>query len=104
MRSLSTLKYDGGKETILQLTREGYASSNTSFRITDYKDGNTKMKLEKSRSFTSSLELRVTTSFRITDYKDGNTKVKLEKSRSFTSSVELRVTESIAPTSNAEGL
>ncbi|KAK8976274.1 hypothetical protein V6N11_007762 [Hibiscus sabdariffa] len=41
-------KYDGGKDSVLQVTKEAYASCNTSAPVAEYKDGNTKLKLEKS--------------------------------------------------------
>ncbi|XVF35681.1 hypothetical protein REPUB_Repub18cG0167200 [Reevesia pubescens] len=44
-------KYDGGKDSVLQVTKEDYASCNTSNPIAEYKDGNTKVKLEKSGPF-----------------------------------------------------
>ena len=44
-------KYDGGKDSVLQVTKEAYASCNASNPIAEYKDGNTKVKLEKSGPF-----------------------------------------------------
>ncbi|KAL4284327.1 hypothetical protein GQ457_16G000420 [Hibiscus cannabinus] len=44
-------KYDGGKDSVLQVTKEAYASCNVSAPIAEYKDGNTKLKLEKSGPF-----------------------------------------------------
>ncbi|XVF48265.1 hypothetical protein PTKIN_Ptkin03bG0176100 [Pterospermum kingtungense] len=41
-------KYDGGKDSVLQVNKEDYTSCNTSNPIAEYKDGNTKVKLEKS--------------------------------------------------------
>ncbi|MBA0547886.1 hypothetical protein Golob_019019 [Gossypium lobatum] len=41
-------KYDGGKDSVLQVSKEDYTSCNTSNPIAEYKDGNTKVKLEKS--------------------------------------------------------
>ncbi|PPD69926.1 hypothetical protein GOBAR_DD33202 [Gossypium barbadense] len=44
-------KYDGGKDSVLQVTKEAYASCNTSNSIAEYKDGNTKVKLDRSGPF-----------------------------------------------------
>ncbi|XVE71268.1 hypothetical protein DITRI_Ditri10aG0137400 [Diplodiscus trichospermus] len=44
-------KYDGAKDSVLQVTKEAYASCNTSNPTAEYKDGNTKFKLEKSGPF-----------------------------------------------------
>ncbi|XP_022750327.1 early nodulin-like protein 1 [Durio zibethinus] len=44
-------KYDGGKDSVLQVTKEAYGSCNTSNSIAEYKDGSTKVKLEKSGPF-----------------------------------------------------
>ncbi|WRX33394.1 Phytocyanin domain - like 10 [Theobroma cacao] len=44
-------KYDGSKDSVLQVTKEDYASCNTSNPTAEYKDGNTKVKLEKSGPF-----------------------------------------------------
>ncbi|KAK9279614.1 hypothetical protein L1049_013293 [Liquidambar formosana] len=41
-------KYDSTKDSVLRVTKEGYASCNTSDPIEEYKDGNTKVKLDKS--------------------------------------------------------
>ncbi|OMO90682.1 Plastocyanin-like protein [Corchorus olitorius] len=41
-------KYDGSKDSVLQVTQEAYGSCNTSEPIAEYKDGNTKVKLDKS--------------------------------------------------------
>ncbi|XVE53524.1 hypothetical protein DITRI_Ditri03aG0010000 [Diplodiscus trichospermus] len=44
-------KYDGGKDSVLQVTKEAYASCITSNPIAEYNDGNTKVKLENSGPF-----------------------------------------------------
>ncbi|KAK8523478.1 hypothetical protein V6N13_113422 [Hibiscus sabdariffa] len=41
-------KYDGGKDSVLQVTREAYVSCNTSNPLAEFKDGDTKVKLLKS--------------------------------------------------------
>ncbi|XVE97458.1 hypothetical protein REPUB_Repub03eG0021400 [Reevesia pubescens] len=46
-----TLKYDGKVDSVLQVTKENYESCNTSKPIKEYKDGNTKVELDKSGSF-----------------------------------------------------
>ncbi|XP_057433458.1 early nodulin-like protein 14 [Lotus japonicus] len=40
-------KYDGGKDSVLQVNKEDYGSCNTSNPIEEYKDGNTKVKLDR---------------------------------------------------------
>ncbi|KDP33508.1 hypothetical protein JCGZ_07079 [Jatropha curcas] len=44
-------KYDSQKDSVLQVTREAYLSCNTSNPIEEYKDGNTKVKLDRSGPF-----------------------------------------------------
>ncbi|KAL9400445.1 hypothetical protein Peur_009406 [Populus x canadensis] len=44
-------KYDGQKDSVLQVTKEAYASCNTTSPIEEYKDGNTKVKLDRSGPF-----------------------------------------------------
>ena len=44
-------KYDGQKDSVLQVTKEAYAACNTTNPIEEYKDGNTKVKLDKSGPF-----------------------------------------------------
>ncbi|XP_022756307.1 early nodulin-like protein 1 [Durio zibethinus] len=44
-------EYDGGKDSVLQVTKEAYASCNTSNPIAEHKDGKTNVKLEKSGPF-----------------------------------------------------
>ncbi|CAN1341860.1 Early nodulin-like protein 1 [Linum perenne] len=44
-------KYDGTKDSVLQVTRKGYLGCNTTDPIAEYKDGNTKVKLERSGAF-----------------------------------------------------
>ncbi|KAK8645252.1 hypothetical protein V6N13_119095 [Hibiscus sabdariffa] len=44
-------KYDGGKDSVLQVTKEAYTNCNISNPIAEYKDGNTKVKLDKSGPF-----------------------------------------------------
>ncbi|XVF89406.1 hypothetical protein PTKIN_Ptkin19aG0127800 [Pterospermum kingtungense] len=44
-------KYDGAKDSVLQVTKEAYTSCNTSDPIAEYKDGKTKVKLERSGSY-----------------------------------------------------
>ncbi|PNX94755.1 early nodulin-like protein 1-like [Trifolium pratense] len=44
-------KYDGGKDSVLQVNKEDYANCNISNPIEEYKDGNTKVKLDRSGPF-----------------------------------------------------
>ncbi|KAK8499406.1 hypothetical protein V6N11_061561 [Hibiscus sabdariffa] len=44
-------KYDGGKDSVLQVTKEAYTNCNISNPIAEYKDGNTKVKLDRSGPF-----------------------------------------------------
>lgn len=44
-------KYDSEKDSVLQVTREAYLSCNISNPIEEYKDGNTKVKLDRSGPF-----------------------------------------------------
>ncbi|KAM3759135.1 hypothetical protein ACB098_01G098600 [Castanea mollissima] len=44
-------KYDSGKDSVLQVNKEGYVSCNISNPIEEYKDGNTKVKLSRSGPF-----------------------------------------------------
>ncbi|GMY29177.1 early nodulin-like protein 1 [Fagus crenata] len=44
-------KYDSGKDSVLQVNKENYVSCNTSNPIEEYKDGNTKVKLDRSGPF-----------------------------------------------------
>ncbi|XP_020237896.1 early nodulin-like protein 1 [Cajanus cajan] len=44
-------KYESGKDSVLEVTREGYANCNTSNPIKEYSDGNTKVKLERPGAF-----------------------------------------------------
>ncbi|CAK7353952.1 unnamed protein product [Dovyalis caffra] len=44
-------KYDGQKDSVLQVTKEAYDSCNTTSPIEEYKDGNTKVKLDRSGPF-----------------------------------------------------
>jgi len=48
---LTVWKYDGQKDSVLQVTKEAYAACNTTNPIEEYKDGNTKVKLDKSGPF-----------------------------------------------------
>ncbi|GMI89259.1 early nodulin-like protein 15 [Hibiscus trionum] len=41
-------KYDGGKDSVLQVTKTAYLSCNTSNPLAEYKDGDTKVRLQKS--------------------------------------------------------
>ncbi|XP_059658252.1 early nodulin-like protein 15 [Cornus florida] len=41
-------KYDSEKDSVLQVTKRGYATCNTSSPIEEYKDGNTKVTLDQS--------------------------------------------------------
>ncbi|KAK3039593.1 hypothetical protein RJ639_029292 [Escallonia herrerae] len=41
-------KFDGEKDSVLQVTKKDYVNCNTSSPIEEYKDGNTKVKLEQS--------------------------------------------------------
>uniref|UniRef100_A0A5B6YKU4 Putative early nodulin-like protein 1 n=1 Tax=Davidia involucrata TaxID=16924 RepID=A0A5B6YKU4_DAVIN len=41
-------KYDSEKDSVLQVTKRDYVSCNTSSPIEEYKDGNTKVKLDRS--------------------------------------------------------
>ncbi|XP_071723948.1 early nodulin-like protein 14 [Rutidosis leptorrhynchoides] len=45
------LNYDKEKDSVLEVTKEAYMSCNTSNPITEYKDGNTKVKLDRSGPF-----------------------------------------------------
>ena len=49
--SFSVWKYDGGKDSVLQVSKENYANCNTSNPIEEHKDGNTKVKLDRSGAF-----------------------------------------------------
>ncbi len=44
----SVWKYDGEKDSVLQVTRDGYLSCNTTSPIEEYKGGNNTVKLERS--------------------------------------------------------
>ncbi|XP_010242072.1 PREDICTED: early nodulin-like protein 1 [Nelumbo nucifera] len=44
-------KYDANKDSVLQVTKEAYASCNVSSPIAEYKDGNTKVVLDRSGPF-----------------------------------------------------
>ncbi|KAJ6758679.1 EARLY NODULIN-LIKE PROTEIN 3 [Salix koriyanagi] len=44
-------KYDGQKDSVLQVNKEAYAACNTTNPIEEYKDGNTKVKLDRSGPF-----------------------------------------------------
>ncbi|KAG5225182.1 hypothetical protein OIU76_027550 [Salix suchowensis] len=44
-------KYDGQKDSVLQVSKEAYAACNTTNPIQEYKDGNTKVKLDRSGPF-----------------------------------------------------
>lgn len=44
-------KYDGGKDSVLQVNKEDYANCNTSNPIQEYNDGNTKVKLDHPGPF-----------------------------------------------------
>ncbi|KAK6927644.1 Phytocyanin domain [Dillenia turbinata] len=44
-------KYDSNKDSVLQVTRDSYLKCNTSDPIAEYKDGNTKVKLDHSGPF-----------------------------------------------------
>ncbi|KAE9609273.1 hypothetical protein Lal_00020202 [Lupinus albus] len=44
-------KYDGGKDSVLQVKKEDYANCNTSKPINEYNDGNTKVKLDRPGPF-----------------------------------------------------
>ncbi|KAK6249175.1 hypothetical protein QUC31_020740 [Theobroma cacao] len=44
-------KYDGKVDSVLQVTKEDYESCNTSKPIKEYKDGDTKVELDKSGPF-----------------------------------------------------
>ncbi|KAJ6732219.1 EARLY NODULIN-LIKE PROTEIN 3 [Salix purpurea] len=44
-------KYDGQKDSVLQVSKEAYAACNTTNPIEEYKDGNTKVKLDRSGPF-----------------------------------------------------
>ena len=49
--SVSVWKYDSGKDSVLQVNKEGYVSCNISNPIEEYQDGNTKVKLSRSGPF-----------------------------------------------------
>ncbi|RDX81304.1 Early nodulin-like protein 1 [Mucuna pruriens] len=44
-------KYESGKDSVLEVTREGYGNCSTSNPIKEYSDGNTKVKLERPGPF-----------------------------------------------------
>lgn len=44
-------KYDGGKDSVLEVTKEDYVNCNTSNPIAVYKDGNTKVELDRPGPF-----------------------------------------------------
>ncbi|XP_054820002.1 early nodulin-like protein 1 [Prosopis cineraria] len=44
-------KYDGGRDSVLQVSKEGYANCNTSNPVGEYNDGNTKVKLDRPGPF-----------------------------------------------------
>ncbi|KAL9442872.1 hypothetical protein AB3S75_016269 [Citrus x aurantiifolia] len=44
-------KYDATRDSVLQVTKEAYLSCNTSSPFAEYRDGNTKVKLNKSGPF-----------------------------------------------------
>lgn len=44
-------KYDAQRDSVLQVTKEAYASCNTSNPVAEYKDGNTKVELDRSGPF-----------------------------------------------------
>ncbi|KAF5743367.1 early nodulin-like protein 3 [Tripterygium wilfordii] len=44
-------KYESGKDSVLQVTRDAYLSCNTSNPIEEYKDGNTEMTLDRPGPF-----------------------------------------------------
>ncbi|GLT74041.1 hypothetical protein SLA2020_458620 [Shorea laevis] len=44
-------KYDGGKDSVLQVTKEAYHSCNATDPVAMYKDGNTKVKLGRPGPF-----------------------------------------------------
>nr|ACU17156.1 unknown [Glycine max] len=46
-------KYENGKDSVLEVTREDYANCSTSKPIKEYNDGNTKVKLEHAGPFYS---------------------------------------------------
>lgn len=47
----SVWKYDAAKDSVLQVTKEDYLNCNTTKPVAEYKDGNTKVKLDKSGPF-----------------------------------------------------
>ncbi|KAJ4900536.1 Early nodulin-like protein 3 [Raphanus sativus] len=44
-------KYDGGKDSVLQVTKEAYINCNTTNPAANYSNGDTKVKLDRSGSF-----------------------------------------------------
>ncbi|CAI8599539.1 unnamed protein product [Vicia faba] len=44
-------KYDGGKDSVLQVSKDDYANCNSSNPIEEYNDGNTKVKLDRPGPF-----------------------------------------------------
>ncbi|XAR69986.1 hypothetical protein NMG60_11001786 [Bertholletia excelsa] len=44
-------KYDGEKDSVLQVSKKGYVHCNTSSPIAEYNDGNTKVTLDRSGPF-----------------------------------------------------
>jgi hypothetical protein len=49
--SFSVWKYDGEKDSVLQVRKEDYVNCNTSNPIEEHKDGNTKVKLDRAGAF-----------------------------------------------------
>ena len=47
----SVWKYDGGKDSVLQVSKEDYGACNTAKPIKEYNDGNTKVKLDRPGPF-----------------------------------------------------
>ncbi|KAJ1437588.1 Phytocyanin domain [Sesbania bispinosa] len=48
---MAVWKYDGGKDSVLQVNREGYANCSTSNPIEECSDGNTTVKLDRPGPF-----------------------------------------------------
>lgn len=48
---MAVWKYEGGKDSVVEVSKEDYAKCNTSNPIEEYSDGNTKVKLDRPGPF-----------------------------------------------------
>lgn len=48
---MAVWKYDGSKDSVVEVSKEDYEKCNTSSPIAEYKDGNTKVTLDRSGPF-----------------------------------------------------